>query len=148
MIAGQVLLRILCGQETLAWLWAAENILFLKKCIMTQDVSLTKILGRNVTARREKLQLQQNELADRLTITQDTLSRIEHGKNFPKAMLIEKIAKELACSESELFCRPTEFTQVYAARISSLLKPLPQAKQEIIVDFVEFFSRYFLGRRA
>ena len=114
---------------------------------MTQDVSLPEIFGRNVAARREQLQLQQNELALRLDITQDTLSRIERGKNFPKTMLIEKLAKELTCSESELFSRPTEFAQVYAARICNLLKPLPLGAQKAIVDFVEFFSRLIRERR-
>ena len=115
---------------------------------MSQVVPLPEIFGRNVAARREQLHLQQNELALRLGVTQDTLSRIEHGKNFPKTQLIEKLAKEFNCTESELFLRETAYDSIYAASICSFLKPLSPEAQKAIVSFVEFLSHVLLNRQA
>ncbi|MCR5813287.1 MAG: helix-turn-helix domain-containing protein [Desulfovibrio sp.] len=113
---------------------------------MSQPLSLPEIFGRNVATRREQLHIQQKDLALKLGITQDTLSRIEHGKNFPKPALIEKIAIQLDCSESWLFSRQSEFVSVHSAAICQFLQPLREDTQRALVNFVEHASHVLQKR--
>lgn len=52
-------------------------------------------MGRRISERREKLQLKQNALAEKLDINNNHLSSIETGKVSPSLDLFIKICKEL-----------------------------------------------------
>ncbi len=52
---------------------------------------LTKIFGNNIRKRRKGLYLTQVELAERLGIGQQSLSRIERGVTAPKFERLEEI---------------------------------------------------------
>ncbi|MFS8973895.1 XRE family transcriptional regulator [Cupriavidus necator] len=68
-----------------------------------------------VSLRRRMLGLSQIQLADRATIAQGTLSKIEQGLKAPSEEMIEKLASSLECPAS-FFCR-TE--RVYGAPLSA-----------------------------
>ena len=64
---------------------------------------LTKIFGNNIRKRRKGLYLTQVELAERLGIGRQSLSRIERGVTAPKFERLEEIEDVLQCSVSALF---------------------------------------------
>ena len=65
--------------------------------------SVPQLFGGNVRKYRKQAGLTQEQLSERLDITQKHLSIIETGPQFASAALIEKIADVLQVSPAELF---------------------------------------------
>lgn len=66
-------------------------------------VELKKTLGTNIKKIRLTIGITQEELAAKVGISVDFLSLIECGKNAPSFKNLEKIAKALEVSVSQLF---------------------------------------------
>ena len=60
-------------------------------------------LGKRITELRKNINLSQEELAEKLDISQKSLSKIETGKNFITSETLEKLLEALNISASELF---------------------------------------------
>lgn len=67
-----------------------------------------KVLGENIKNYRKMRNLTQEELAEKIDISQKHLSSIEIGKKFISADLLEKISATLNVSLSNLFYSPDE----------------------------------------
>ena len=65
--------------------------------------TVSKLLGENVQKFRKKMNLTQNELSEKIGISQKHLSDIETGTKFPSSGIIEKISGELNVSVALLF---------------------------------------------
>ena len=65
--------------------------------------SIKSILGANIKFYRKKIQLSQEQLAEKLDITTKHLSTIETGATFVSAELLEKLTMYLSVSASALF---------------------------------------------
>ena len=61
------------------------------------------VLGANIKYYRKKLNLSQEQLAEKLEITPKHLSTIETGATFVSAELLEKFTRQLRVSASTLF---------------------------------------------
>lgn len=59
-------------------------------------------IGYNIRNRRERLEMEQQELAARIGVTPAAISRIESGKRMPKLENLGKIAKALNCKPEDL----------------------------------------------
>jgi len=59
-------------------------------------------LGRNLAARRKALSLTQAEVAERLGVDTETLSRFERGKHVPSLLTLERLAAILNSTCGEL----------------------------------------------
>lgn len=65
--------------------------------------NIPELLGENVRKYRKQAGLTQEELSERLGITQKHLSVIENGTQFASATLIAKLSKELNVTPGFLF---------------------------------------------
>lgn len=70
---------------------------------MGDKKSLTILLGKAIRERRKSQGLTQDELAEKIGIGNQALSRIEHGMIAPKLERLPKIARVLGCEVSDLF---------------------------------------------
>lgn len=61
-----------------------------------------KIIGEKISSLRKEKSLTQKELADRLGVTDKAISKWETGVHFPDIAIMEKLAKELGLTVSEL----------------------------------------------
>jgi transcriptional regulator with XRE-family HTH domain len=61
-----------------------------------------KRIGERIKIRREQLNLQLNELAEKIGITSSALSQIEKAKSFPSLLTLKSIAEKLHTTVSEL----------------------------------------------
>lgn len=64
---------------------------------------VNKKFGSRIQKIRKQLKISQEELAARVGIHRNHMGRIERGETNPPLPLIEKIAKELKVSVSDLF---------------------------------------------
>lgn len=65
------------------------------------------VTGGTIRALREKLGMTQAELAERLCVSDKTVSKWENGRGFPDVSLLEPISKALHISVPELLCGQT-----------------------------------------
>ncbi len=99
-------------------------------------IPLTNIFGNNIRKSRKGLYLTQVELAERLGIGQQSLSRIESGVTAPKFERLEDIEDVLQCSVSALFhAEPCEKGGIDRIVRESLqdLQDLQEKEQKIIL---------------
>lgn len=83
-------------------------------------------LGQNIAHFREALGLSQSELARRLNVSSQAVSRWEHG-GLPDTALLPRIARELNCSLDALF----SLTAIHPGSVEELLSgALEQTPQE------------------
>ncbi len=68
-----------------------------------EELNIPRLFGEQVKKYRNKKGLTQEQLSERLGISQKHLSIIETGTQFASASLIEKISKELNVPPSLLF---------------------------------------------
>lgn len=61
------------------------------------------IIAENITRRRKELNMTQRELADKLNVSDKTVSRWETGKQVPDALMMPELAKSLNVSIDELY---------------------------------------------
>ena len=61
------------------------------------------IIAENITRRRKELNMTQRELADKLNVSDKTVSRWETGKQIPDALTMQDIARALDMSVAELY---------------------------------------------
>ena len=59
------------------------------------DDALAVRLSRNIASRRRELNLTQAQLAERLCVDTETLSRFERGKHLPSLATLERLAAQL-----------------------------------------------------
>ncbi|MBQ4093888.1 MAG: helix-turn-helix domain-containing protein [Oscillospiraceae bacterium] len=83
------------------------------------------MLSQNIKQRRERLCLTQQELADRLHVVRQTVSKWEKGISVPDCDLLVRLAEELGCTSAELL---GETTPVFEANES--LQKLQQQKED------------------
>ncbi|AMD89262.1 helix-turn-helix domain-containing protein [Desulfovibrio fairfieldensis] len=100
------------------------------------EKELAEIIGENISGRRRKLGLTQAQLAEKLDIGQDALSRMENGAISPKIARLRDIASALQCSVADLFREPDEGADERAAAIAELLRQLPPESQESVLRIV------------
>lgn len=100
------------------------------------EKELAEIIGENISGRRRKLGLTQAQLAEKLDIGQDALSRMENGAISPKIARLRDIAAALQCSVADLFREPDEGADERAAAIAELLRQLPPESQESVLRIV------------
>lgn len=67
------------------------------------DEELKKTFGKKVKEYREQSQLSQEDLSERLDITQRQVSMIERGLSFPKLSTLNKLSKVFNCNLYDLF---------------------------------------------
>lgn len=70
---------------------------------MRKNSKLPKQLGKKIQKRRKEIGLTQEELADKIGVSRQYMGFIEQARNVPSVEVLEKIARNLKISLSDLF---------------------------------------------
>lgn len=97
-------------------------------------MNLHEILGENIAKRRKKLGLSQKQMAERLGVTPEAVTRIEKGRIALKLTRLEAIARILQCSVSALFRKYTDDTQEKLFIILDAISDVSRKYHHEIVD--------------
>jgi transcriptional regulator with XRE-family HTH domain len=98
-------------------------------------------VGGNISHRRKEMGLSQAELAERLSMGDDSLSRIENGVVAPRFQRLEEIAKVLDCEVADLFRKKGDPLGVKLDTVEDMLRPLPNDVQEDIICMMVNMAR-------
>lgn len=102
-----------------------------------KNFDIPKIFGKNVQKYRKLAGLTQNELCEKLEISQKHLSIIETGTQFASAQLISKIAIVLNVSPSSLFSEDINqdyFDKLYMRLTTYMENRMNQLRIQILND--------------
>lgn len=108
--------------------------------------SLAEAVGRAIARQRMRCELTQEEVAERLGIGNEAVSRIERGLVIPNIARLFDFASIFHCKASDLLNEVSPRPDDQASRISQLLSTLDQTDRQLVVEMVERLSDR-LGRR-
>lgn len=100
-----------------------------------------KILSENIWARREALSMSRDELADKLGIIKDTLSKWENGHIIPNKENLSQLAKIFKCSKHDLH-RPFNMPKINLVEVNKVV----EKKEESVMcdaDMIRAASEVF-----
>lgn len=91
---------------------------------LSQAGDLATRLSRNLAARRRVISLTQAQVAERLGVDTETVSRFERGKHVPSLLTLERMAAVLATSVGELLAEKPSQADDQSLVITSWMAPL------------------------
>jgi transcriptional regulator with XRE-family HTH domain len=97
---------------------------------------LARRVGRAIARRRNDRQLTQEEVAERLGIGYEAVSRIERGLVIPTVRRLAELANIFECDIAELLTESSNRSLDQAAQIASLLSTLSNDDRQMILEIV------------
>ena len=107
---------------------------------------LMALFGAIVSERRKLLGISQETLAERVDISQESLSRMEKGFIAPRFERLQLFADALECSIPDLF-RGQSKTSEWAATMEKIISPLSDYEQKEVVAGVTKIVTLITARR-
>jgi transcriptional regulator with XRE-family HTH domain len=94
------------------------------------------LLGRNIAQRRKSLALTQNQLAERLGVETETISRFECGVSLPSLRRLTSLSEVLETSVTELLSQAISNRSDQALMIEHWLQDLSPHNRGYVVESV------------
>lgn len=98
---------------------------------------LASNIGRAIAKQRIRTQLTQEEVAERLGVGNEAVSRIERGRVIPNIVRLLELAEVFNCEAAELLGQASLHVDDQTNRIKALLAPLKQNDRQLILDVIE-----------
>lgn len=103
-------------------------------------------LSRNIAARRRALGLTQAQVAERLGVDTETLSRFERGKHLPSLLTLERLSGLLATSVGDLLSEQEYEPSSEAVTIDSWLSGLSENDKAFAYGLLKQCCDYLASR--
>lgn len=99
--------------------------------------SLGERLGRKITERRKQLAWTQAELAEKLGVDTETISRFERGSNLPSLVRLEQLALIMNSPLAEFLAESSAHPQDQAKVLADLIGKLSEKDRLFVVNIVK-----------
>ncbi|MFI2818192.1 helix-turn-helix domain-containing protein [Vreelandella piezotolerans] len=109
----------------------------------TEQKRLASNIGRAIAKQRIRSQLTQEEVAERLGVGNEAVSRIERGRVIPNIIRLLELAEIFNCEAAELLGQASIHVDDQTHRIKTLLAPLKQRDRELMLELVESLAIRF-----
>ena len=111
--------------------------------------SLAQRLARNLLKRRKELALTQAELAERLEVATETLSRFERARHLPSLKMLERMAGAVRIPVADLLGDAASMpeAELDQSRLTAALDGLDFRDRELVAATVEHLSQQLRRRR-
>ncbi|MCD4485344.1 helix-turn-helix domain-containing protein [Chromobacterium vaccinii] len=101
---------------------------------------LNQRVGQAVARHRKALGMNQEDLAEKLGVGLEAISRLERGRIKPTLVRLLELAEVLGCSVNDLLSETSVNPGDQARYLEQLLARLKQADRQLVVDMVEQLS--------
>ena len=98
---------------------------------------LAKRLGKRIADRRKSIDWTQDQLAERLGVDAETVSRFERGVTVPSLVTLDNLARALRSRTADLLSESSVEPTDQAVRISAWLASLASRDREFVVYHIE-----------
>ncbi len=107
---------------------------------------IAHLLGAQVREHRQMRGLTQSQLAERVGVETETISRLERGSALPSLLKIEELAAALDVSVAALVGGSSTLPSDLARQMESLFEGLDEASRSFILDIARRQRDFLLGR--
>lgn len=104
-------------------------------------------LGRNVSRLRKEAALTQEELAQRIGVEPETVSRMERGATVPSLSTVEMIAEALGIRLGDLLEEPTPTIHHETRLIQAWVTPLSELDKIFVLNIMKKLCRHCLKQK-
>lgn len=101
-----------------------------------ESARLAKRLGQKIAVRRKQLAWTQDQLAERVGVDAETISRFERGANLPSLLTLDRLAAALQADVGELLSRTTNIRLDDSAKIATWLESLSARDRNFVVKII------------
>jgi transcriptional regulator with XRE-family HTH domain len=101
---------------------------------------LSVLIGKNLSQFRRERGITQADLAERIDVDAETISRFERGTVTPSVATLERLCGALDCRWSDLLEGVSAASQQLGPEIARLLDPLSPKDRLFILDQVKVWS--------
>ncbi|CAI8753858.1 helix-turn-helix domain-containing protein [Pseudomonas zeae] len=109
---------------------------------ITEEKHLAAVVGRAIARQRKRCGLTQNEVAERLGVSFDVVSRTERGIVMPNIARLMQLAAIFDCETAELLTETSTRSTDQASRMADLISGLNHAERLLIMSMVEQLVTY------
>lgn len=102
-----------------------------------KEKRLATQMGKAIAVRRQQKGLTQAELAEKIDVEQETISRFERGATLPPFGRLADIADALSCPLEDLFRTGSPRPEDKAKAIAEALQHLSDSDRRMVSDIVE-----------
>lgn len=102
-----------------------------------QPSTLGAMLGRKITERRKHLGWTQAELAEKLGVDSETISRFERGSNLPSLLRLEKLARVMDAPLAELLAESSAHPLDQSRVLAELIGKLSEKDRLFVMSIVK-----------
>ena len=114
---------------------------------MSSSRNIARIAAENIALKRKTCGLTQSQVAERLGVEKESISRMESGKITLTLDRLQQFAGIFGCSASELLCDPSPESMEQAQAIVEMIRPLSPEERAAVVRFVGEAVRLFLAQK-
>jgi transcriptional regulator with XRE-family HTH domain len=108
---------------------------------------LAKKLGANVATRRRARKWSQEDLAERLGVAAETISRFERGATLPSLITLQRLSQMLKAPIAELLAESSQAPDDQAGVIAAWISPLREDEREYVLGIVKGACDHFRRKR-
>lgn len=101
-----------------------------------ESARLAKRLGRKIAERRKHLEWTQDQLAERVGVDAETISRFERGTNLPSLPTLDRLATALQVEVGELLSRESSGRSDESAKVSAWIEGLSAKDRGFVMKVV------------
>lgn len=110
--------------------------------------ALAEQVGRAIAKRREACGFTQEEVAEKLGIGYEAVSRIERGRGIPTIFRLSEFAEIFNCGIDELILEVSVRSEDRAQYLFELLSKVDDSDKKLIVDIVEQLTERLAKKKS
>ena len=103
----------------------------------TESKQLTELVGQAIARQRVRCKLSQEQVAERLGIGSEAVSRIERGIVMPNVERLVELANVFGCQTADLLTEGSSRPEDQARRLYDLLSTLDTSDRTLVMGMVE-----------
>jgi len=105
--------------------------------LKTRGERLARKLGANIAARRKARKWSQEDLAERLGVASETISRFERGATLPSLVTLQRLGQMLRAPLTELLAESSYAPDEQAGVIAAWITNLSEDDREYVMGLVK-----------
>ena len=106
------------------------------KQMPSKNSQLSKQVGQTIAKYRQQSGLTQNEVAEKLNIGYEAVSRMERGIVMPTVERLVELAEIFDCEAADLLTQSSNRIEDQSAQIKSLLSDLGEQDRLLLLDII------------
>ncbi|MBK6728471.1 MAG: helix-turn-helix transcriptional regulator [Xanthomonadales bacterium] len=110
--------------------------------------SIARRLGANIAALRKAREWTQSDLAERVGVDTETISRFERGATLPSLLTLDKISRSLRVGVGELLAESSAQPDDQASTLSAWLADLDETDRTFVLDLIKRTCNHLRDREV